>query len=128
MKRKDPHPKFVVEIIPKKNMPKDLEAELNIWYEKHFELMLNVPGIIGAERYCTPTGSKNYLGTSTEGEKKYLAFYEIVDTDSIDKTLSSEERRVALQDPGFGKFTDYIEVKRYVYLPIYGVRKANEQP
>jgi hypothetical protein len=124
--RKNLRPKFVVEVVPKKDFPKHLEEEFNKWYEKHFELMLKVPGIIEAERYQTAQ-PRTYLGTPTEGQKKYFAFYEITDVDSIDKTLSSEERRLALQDPGWSKFTEYIDVKRYVYLPIYGVEKSSEQ-
>ena len=122
MNGKDLHPLFVVEFTPKKELPREVEDAFNKWYKKHFELMLKVPGIVGAYRYVT-AGSKTYAGTPTEGEKKYFAFYELTDKDPIDKILSSSERTKALQDPEFPPFLKYFDLKRYVYLPLYRAQR-----
>lgn len=118
LKSKGLRPVFVVEMTPKAALSPEFEKRYNRWYKKHFGLMLGVPGIKLAYRYVS-VGRRVYLGTPTEPVKKYMAYYELRDEKSIDKILSSKERRKALNDPEWKIFSPHFDTRRYVYLPLY---------
>ena len=67
----------------------EMEEEFNEWYEKeHLPGLLTVPGVLGAQRYVSTSGSPKYI-TIYEHENEYVRekeeYKRILNTDWANK-------------------------------------------